>query len=201
CSNAGLGLKPAAGMQGIRQAEYPAIAKAQRLTAERLGSAARSQQCGADEQQRPLASMTGSQQQRSGAAADLTIPTASIVQQEAQGESSSSRSTWMWDASTTRATVRDHRRSRALASAKQVEGLQQQQQQQDRRAQQTAATTTTAADKRKHDPPRPRGRSKTCKSRKAPKTCKSRREVECLWSNGESSESARSASSSGSQSP
>lgn len=186
----------------MRQEEYPAIAKAQRLTAERLGPAARSQQCGTDEQQRPLASMTESHQQRhsgsSGAAADPTVPTASIVHQESTG--GASKSTWMWDASTTRATVRDHRRSRALAAAK--VGLQQEQQQQhDRRAQ-------TAADQKYRDPPRSRGRSRTCKSRKAPfpyqrapnaKSC--RREVECLWSDGESSESARSTSSSGSQSP
>lgn len=187
----------------MRQEEYPAINKAQRLTAERLGPAARSQQCGTDEQQRPLASMTGSHSaaygRSSGAAADPTIPTASIVQQEAV-PGGASKSTWMWDASTTRATVRDHRRSRALATAK--AGLQQQQQENNRRAQ-------TAADQKYHDPlPRSRGRSQTCKSRKAPfpyqrapnaKPC--RREVECLWSDGESSESARSASSSGSQSP
>ena len=186
----------------MRQEEYPAITKAQQLTAERLGPAARSQQCGTDEQQRPLASMTESHQQphsaaysgSSGAAADSTVPTASIVHQESAGVAS--KSTWMWDASTTRATVRDHRRSRALAAAK--VGLQQEHQQQhDRRAQ-------TAADPKYRDPPRSRGRSRTCKSRKAPlpylrKSC--RREVECLWSDGESSESARSTSSSGSQSP
>ena len=191
-------------MQGIRQEEYPAITKAQRLTAERLGSAVRSQQCGTDEQQRPLASMTESQQQRhpavysgsSGAAADPTIPTASIVQQDAPG--GSSKSTWMWDASATRATVRNHRRSRALAATK--VGLQQHD---DRRAQ----TGATAANKNNHDPPR-RGRSQTCRSRKAlfpyqraPNAKPCRREVECLWNDGESSESARSTSSSGSQSP
>ena len=188
-------------MQGIRQAEHPAIAKAQRLTAERLVSVARNnqQQCGADEQQRPLTDSQKQQQRHSAAGADPTIPTASIVQQEPGGgapSSSSSRSTWMWDASTTRATVRDHRRNRDMASARM--GLLQQQGG-SRRAQ-------TADIAKKHDPPR--GRSQTCRSRKAPFPYQRaptayRREVECMWSEGESSESSArsSASSSGSQSP
>lgn len=187
------------GMQGIRQAEYPAIAKAQRLTAERLGSVARNQQqCGSDEQQRPFAE-SQKQQRNSGAAADPTIPTASIVQQEPGGgapSSSSSTSTWMWDASTTRATVRDHRHNRDMASAR--VGLLQQQGGR-RRAQ-------TADNEKNHDPPG--GKPQTCRTRKAPfpyqrapNAC--RREVECLWSEGESSEASASASSSssGSQSP